>query len=143
MAVTGKLSTVRVGSSSIDDLRAAAYHGASDGINVAKWLPYADIHEHDHFRVKDIEIEGGALMTSVVAKARLRLIALNPANTAGDDVEGTATGGVEKVVAVEGKKVRHLWAIRGKEWWERGMVERLKHGYILCGTRNARRKRLL
>lgn len=65
--------------------------------------------------VKDIEIEGGALMTSVVAKARLRLIALNSANTAGDDVEGMATGGVEKVVAIEGKKVHYLWAIRGKE----------------------------
>lgn len=45
-------------------------------------------------------------MTSVVAKARLRLIALNPANTAGNDVEGTATGGVEKLVAVDGKKVK-------------------------------------
>ncbi|CAN0445658.1 unnamed protein product [Laminaria digitata] len=44
-------------------------------------------------------------MTSVVAKARLRLIALNPANTAGNEVEGTATGGVEKLVAVDGKKV--------------------------------------
>lgn len=44
-------------------------------------------------------------MASVVAKARFRLIALNPANTSGNEVEGTATGGVEKVVAVEGKKV--------------------------------------
>lgn len=44
-------------------------------------------------------------MTSVVSKTRLRLIALNPANTVGNEVEGTATGGVEKVVAAEGKKV--------------------------------------
>ena len=47
-------------------------------------------------------------MTSVVAKARLRLIALNPANTAGNEVEGTATGGVEKLVAVDGKKVTRV-----------------------------------
>lgn len=44
-------------------------------------------------------------MTSVVAKTRLRLIGLNPANTAGNEVEGTATGGVEQVVAVDGQKV--------------------------------------
>lgn len=67
-------------------------------------------------------------MTSVVAKARLRLIALNPSNTAGDDVEGTATGGVEKVVAIEGKKVHALLVKKRKECWERGTVERLKHG---------------
>lgn len=57
-----------------------------------------------HF-AQDIAIEGGPLMTSVVAKARLRLIGLNPSNTAGNEVEGTATGGVEKVIAAEGKKV--------------------------------------
>lgn len=44
-------------------------------------------------------------MTSVVAKARLRLIGMNPSNTAGNEVEGTATGGIEKIVAAEGKKV--------------------------------------
>lgn len=44
-------------------------------------------------------------MTSVVRTARLRLIALNPANAAGNEVEGTATGGMEKVAAAEGKKV--------------------------------------
>ncbi|CAM9361466.1 unnamed protein product [Ascophyllum nodosum] len=54
---------------------------------------------------QDIEIEGGGLMTSVVEKARFRLIALNPVNIAGNEVEGTAIGGVEKVVAAEGKKV--------------------------------------
>lgn len=65
------------------------------------------------FRVaKDIAIEGGPLMTSVVARARLRLIGLNPSNTAGNEVEGTATGGVEKIVAAEGKKVKNVggWA---------------------------------
>ncbi|CAN0264617.1 unnamed protein product, partial [Ectocarpus sp. 8 AP-2014] len=54
---------------------------------------------------KEIAIEGGPLMTSVVGKARLRLIGMNPSNTAGNEVEGTATGGIEKIVAVEGKKV--------------------------------------
>eukprot|EP00903_Cladosiphon_okamuranus_P006314 g6190.t1 len=54
---------------------------------------------------QDIAIEGGPLMTSVVAKARIRLIGMNPSNTAGNEVEGTATGGVEKIAAAEGKKV--------------------------------------
>lgn len=54
---------------------------------------------------QDIAIEGGPLMTAVVGRARLRLIGLNPSNTAGNEVEGTATGGVEKVIAAEGKKV--------------------------------------
>lgn len=44
-------------------------------------------------------------MTSVVGKARLRLIGMNPSNTAGNEVEGSATGGIEKIVAAEGKKV--------------------------------------
>lgn len=57
-------------------------------------------------RVKDIAIEGGPLMTSVVGKSRLRLIGMNPSNTAGNEVEGTATGGVEKIIAADGKKVQ-------------------------------------
>lgn len=57
------------------------------------------------FGAKDIAIEGGPLMTSVVAKSRLRLIAMNPSNTAGNEVEGTATGGIEKIIAADGKKV--------------------------------------
>lgn len=47
-------------------------------------------------------------MTSVVAKARLRLFGMNPSNTAGDEVEGTATGGIEKIIAAEGKKVHTM-----------------------------------
>ncbi|CAM9108876.1 unnamed protein product [Ectocarpus sp. 6 AP-2014] len=54
---------------------------------------------------QEIAIEGGPLMTSVVGKARLRLIGMNPSNTAGNEVEGTATGGIEKIVAAEGRKV--------------------------------------
>lgn len=45
-------------------------------------------------------------MTSVVGKSRMRRIAMNPSNTAGNEVEGTATGGVEKIIAADGKKVK-------------------------------------
>lgn len=58
-------------------------------------------------------------MTSVVAKARLRLIGMNPSNTAGNEVEGTATGGIEKIVAAEGKKVYAC----GIWWWKAGGVD--------------------
>lgn len=63
-------------------------------------------------------IEGGALMASVVAKSRLRTIALNPANTAGNEVDGTASGGVDMVVAAEGKKVQrtHLTRFVVEDW---------------------------
>ncbi|CAM9114367.1 unnamed protein product [Scytosiphon promiscuus] len=62
---------------------------------------------------QDIAIEGGPLMTSVVGKARLRLIGMNSSNTAGNEVEGTATGGVEKIIAAEGKKVLVYGIARG------------------------------
>ncbi|CAM9423819.1 unnamed protein product, partial [Discosporangium mesarthrocarpum] len=55
--------------------------------------------------IQDIRIEGGDLMRSVIAKSRLKLIGLNPANTAGNEVDGTATGGMEKVVAAEGRQI--------------------------------------
>ncbi|CAM9393000.1 unnamed protein product [Choristocarpus tenellus] len=54
---------------------------------------------------QDIAIEGGDLMRRVIAKSKLKLIGLNPANTAGNEVDGSATGGVEKVVATEGTQI--------------------------------------
>ena len=69
-------------------------------------------------------------MTSVVEKARFRLIALNPVNIAGNEVEGTAIGGVEKVVAAEGKKVQIMAAMMVvgiERAWERKVLRRARN----------------
>ena len=42
-------------------------------------------------------------MRSVMEKRVLRNVALNPSNAAGNEVTGTASGGIEYVVASEGR----------------------------------------
>jgi len=52
---------------------------------------------------KDIFVEEGPLMQKVMQARVLRCIGLNPSNTAGNEVTGTATGGIEYVAAAETK----------------------------------------
>jgi len=54
---------------------------------------------------KDLAVEQGALMKQVVKRKILRAIGLNPSNTAGNEVTGTATGGIEFVAAVDTNNV--------------------------------------
>ena len=66
---------------------------------VSNW--HDDIKEIDEER----SVEEGGLMRHVMEKRTLRCIALNPANAAGNEVTGTATGGVELVVGSEGTNI--------------------------------------
>lgn len=54
---------------------------------------------------QEYDVEAGALMLSVLQKSKLRFIAFNPANAAGNEVLGSASGGVAMCVAAEGKSV--------------------------------------
>ena len=54
---------------------------------------------------KDLAIEQGPLMQKVMQQRILRCISLNPSNTAGNEVTGTATGGIEFVAAAETKNI--------------------------------------
>lgn len=64
-------------------------------------------NSHEEIRVFDeeLDVEEGPLMRSVMEKRVLRNVALNPSNTAGNEVTGTASGGVEFVVASEGRTI--------------------------------------
>lgn len=61
----------------------------------------------DDIRVaqEEYDIEAGALMLSVLQKSKLRFIAFNPANAAGNETMGSASGGVCMCVAAEGRSI--------------------------------------
>jgi len=54
---------------------------------------------------QDLLVEQGPLMQQVMKARTLRCIGLNPSNTAGNEVTGTATGGIEYVVGAETNNV--------------------------------------
>ena len=54
---------------------------------------------------QELEVEQGPLMQQVMKARILRCIGLNPSNTAGNEVTGTATGGIEYLVGVETNNV--------------------------------------
>jgi tetratricopeptide (TPR) repeat protein len=60
-----------------------------------------DLRELD----KDLAVEQGALMKQVVKQKIIRCIGLNPSNTAGNEVTGTATGGIEFVCGIDTNNV--------------------------------------
>ena len=62
---------------------------------------------HDDIAIlqEERDVEEGGLMRHVMENRTLRCIALNPANAAGNEVTGTATGGVELVVGSEGTNI--------------------------------------
>jgi len=53
----------------------------------------------------ELDVETGALMRSVLAKAPLRFVALNVSNLAGNEVLGAASGGVSMVAAAAGRTI--------------------------------------
>lgn len=69
---------------------------------------------------EDLELENGQLMTAIKANRPFRCMAFNPANAAGNEVTGTATGGVENFVCAESCNIHlvdlhvgtllHVWA---------------------------------
>mgnify|MGYP003385211319 FL=1 len=56
-----------------------------------------------------IDLEGGALAVHARKDKPFRCMAFNPGNAAGNEVTGTATGGVESFVAAEGKNI-HIFS---------------------------------
>jgi WD40 repeat protein len=62
------------------------------------------IHRTDN----DIHVEQGPLMKQIKLSRPFRCVAFNPANAAGDEVTGTASGGVENFVAAESNMIHLL-----------------------------------
>jgi len=63
---------------------------------------------------QDLSLEGGTLMKATRNSRPFRCIAFNPANVAGNEVTGTASGGVENFVAGESNNI-HLIDIHSGE----------------------------
>jgi len=86
----------------------------------------------------DLKLEGGDLMSAIRNTRPFRYIAFNPANAAGNEVTGTATGGVESFVAAERNSV-HLFDIHSGELmhiWvgDDSSVVGEKKGHVVSGT---------
>ena len=63
---------------------------------------------------EDLTLEGGPLLTASRSNKTFRCMAFNPANIAGNEVTGTASGGVENFVVGESNNV-HLLDIHNGE----------------------------
>lgn len=57
---------------------------------------------------EEFDVETGVLMTKCKHDRPFRCVAFNPANAAGDEVTGTATGGVENFVGSDGSSIHVL-----------------------------------
>jgi WD40 repeat protein/tetratricopeptide (TPR) repeat protein len=76
-------------------------------VRVQRKIKQEGLNLEDDLRMldQDLAVEQGPLMKQVVKRKILRGIGLNPSNTAGNEVTGTATGGIEFVVGVDTNNV--------------------------------------